>query len=176
MLENLTADIEQFSRGGGFLLKLKIIAVGHSFHLVLVYRCGVALSKLPIFGGLFRVLIEYFIRIVFSSDISLKSKIGPGLVFVHGHDIVIGSNVVIGKNCKLFNGVTLGNKDTEALSNQHPVLGNSVIVSTGAKVLGDILIGDYSVVGANSVLLKDLPSYSVAVGVPARVIKRKNFS
>lgn len=55
---------------------------------------------------------------------------------MHGHDIVIGSSVVIGRNCKILNGVTFGNKDTEALDNQQPCLGDNVVVGTGAKILG----------------------------------------
>jgi serine O-acetyltransferase len=92
-------------------------------------------------------------------------------MFVHGHDIVIGSAVRIGRGCKIFNGVTLGNKNTEVADNDQPIIGDYCVISTGAKVLGGIRIGDHAVIGANSVVLKDIPPYGVAVGVPARVVK-----
>ncbi|EES8386106.1 serine acetyltransferase, partial [Escherichia coli] len=119
----------------------------------------------------FRLVIEYSIRIIFSSDISLRARIGGGLVIMHGHDIVIGRDVVIGRNCKILNGVTLGNKDTESTENQQPVVGDNVIIGTGAKILGKVVIGNNVKIGANSVVISDIAPDSVAVGIPARVTK-----
>ena len=104
--------------------------------------------------------------------ISCKSKIDEGLIILHGHDIVIGADVIIGKQCRIFNGVTLGNKDItgSSLGNQ-PSIGNNVVLCTGAKILGPLMIGDNVVIGANSVVLKDCPSNTVFAGVPAKMIK-----
>lgn len=151
---------------------LKVIFLSHTFHLVLCIRIGQAFRKIPLIGGFLGLIIEYFIRIFFSSDISCKSKISGGLVIVHGHDIVIGAEVVINENCKIFNGVTLGNKDTESLITQQPIVGKNVVLGTGCKVLGNIKIGDHVKVGANSVVITDIPDNSIAVGVPAKVISR----
>jgi serine O-acetyltransferase len=129
--------------------------------------------KVPIVGNFLSVMFEYLIRIIFSSDISCKASIPKDIVFVHGHDIVIGGNVIIGSGCKIFNGVTLGNKDTESQVNEQPIIGSNCVLSTGAKLLGRIKVGDNCLIGANSVVLTDIPSDSVAVGVPARVIKRR---
>jgi serine O-acetyltransferase len=148
----------------------KVAFFSHSFHLVVVYRFGTLLSTIPMFGSLFRVIIEYFIRIVFSSDISLKSKIGPGFVIVHGHDIVIGGDVIIGAKCKILNGVTLGNKDTESGVNQQPAVGDNVVIGTGAKILGSIVVGDNAIIGANSVVLTNVPAGATFVGVPAKAV------
>ncbi|WP_218279024.1 serine O-acetyltransferase [Pseudomonas sp. SWI6] len=128
------------------------------------------MAKAPLAGGLLRVLIEYLIRVIYASDISLKSRIGSGLVIMHGHDIVIGSDVVIGCNCKILNGVTLGNKDTEVSFNQQPSLGDNVVVGAGAKILGAITVGSGARVGANSVVLTDVPPGATVVGVPGRCI------
>lgn len=171
MLNNITQDLSAFTKEGSFLAKVKCILVNHAFHLVTLYRVGVVVTKIPVLGALLRVLIEYLIRVIYASDISLKSKIGSGLMIVHGHDIVIGGSVRIGKRCKILNGVTLGNKDTESAINQQPIVGDNVVIGSGAKLLGSILIGDSVVIGANSVVLKSFPSNVVVAGVPAEIVK-----
>lgn len=143
----------------------------HTKQLGLAVRFGQWLLKAPLVGGYLSCMCEYFIRIYFSSDISCKAAIPGDVVFVHGHDIVIGSAVRIGRGCKIFNGVTLGNKNTEVADNDQPIIGDYCVISTGAKLLGGIRIGDHAVIGANSVVLTDIPPYGVAVGVPARVVK-----
>ncbi|QUI72716.1 serine acetyltransferase [Pseudoalteromonas sp. M8] len=147
-----------------------ISLVGHTQQLVLLLRIGQSAMKLPLIGRFLRLFFEYIIRILFSSDISLAAKIGPGLVFTHGHDIVIGADVQIGENVRIFNGVTLGNKDLFAPSiGNQPKVGNDVIICTGAKVLGPVEVGNGVIIGANSVLFRDCPDNSIAVGIPAKV-------
>lgn len=165
-------DLLAFS-GGNRLVGAKVALSSHAFHLVLLLRIGRTLSCVPVVGVLFRVFFEYFIRIVFSSDISLKATIGPGFFVAHGHDIVIGADVVVGEGCKILNGVTLGNKDTQAGFNQQPIVGDNVVIGAGAKILGGVLVGDGSVVGANSVVLTDVPPHSVFAGVPARDVTKR---
>lgn len=171
MFNNITQDLSAFTKDGNFLVKVKCVLISHSFHLVFLYRLGSFFSQPPVIGSLLRVALEYVIRVMYASDISLKSKIGPGLVIVHGHDIVIGGDVKIGKKCKILNGVTLGNKDTELPINQQPIVGDNVVIGSGAKLLGSIKIGDNVVIGANSVVLKNFPSNVVVAGVPAKIIK-----
>lgn len=143
----------------------------HTKQLRMTVRFGQWLLKVPLVGGYLSFMCEYFIRIYFSSDISCRAVIPGDVVFVHGQDIVIGSTVRIGRGCKIFNGVTLGNKFTEGTENDQPIIGDHCVISTGAKVLGGIRVGDHVIIGANSVVLMDIPAYSVAVGVPARVVK-----
>ena len=171
MFYNITQDLSAFTRDGNFLAKAKCIVISHTFHLVLLYRLGCTLAKLPAIGSLLRVVLEYSIRIVYASDISLKSKIGPGLMIVHGHDIVIGGDVKIGKRCKIMNGVTLGNKNIESPINQQPILGDNVVIGSGAKLLGAIQIGDNVIIGANSVVLRSVPANVVVAGIPAKIVK-----
>lgn len=171
MLDNLSEDLTAFTKNGDAVAKLKCALISHAFHLVALYRLGCMLSKMPLLGSLFRVMLEYFIRVIYASDISLRSQIGPGLVIVHGHDIVIGGNVRIGKKCKILNGVTLGNKDTESPINQQPTLGDNVVIGSGAKLLGAIQIGSNVIIGANSVVLKNIPQNVVVAGIPAKVIR-----
>jgi len=150
-----------------------IIFLSPSFHMVFIYRIGKILSLIPYIGVLFRYIFEYLIRIIFSSDISLKSEIGSGLRFEHGQDIVIGADVKIGLNAKIFNGVTIGGKDPSLPSiNNQPKIGNNVILSTGSKILGPIVLGDNVIVGANSVVLANIDSNKTAVGIPARILTK----
>lgn len=107
-------------------------------------------------------------KIKYSCDIAPTAKIGKNFIIAHIGGIVIGRNVVIGDDCTINNNVTLGmkNKDSYAM----PHLGNSIYISTGAKLLGNISIGDHSIIGANSVVIKSFPEKSIIVGVPARKI------
>ena len=108
-------------------------------------------------------------RIIYSSDIHPLAKIGKGSEILHHFNIVIGGTAVIGKNCVLLNGVTLGD---DGRSGRCPTIGDNVMISTGVKILGDIKIGSNSIIGANSVVMKDRPEDSLIVGCPA-VPKRK---
>ncbi|MBK9925978.1 MAG: serine acetyltransferase [Anaerolineales bacterium] len=95
------------------------------------------------------------------------STIGPGLVIKHGYGTAIKAQT-IGENCLIFQDVVIGYKnETDDL----PIIGNCVHVSVGSKVLGNITIGDYSVIAANSVVTKDMPPNSLAIGIPARIIR-----
>ena len=145
----------------------------HTKQMLLLIRLGQKALKIPIVGSFLSRTTEYVIRIYFSSDISCHAQIPSDTIFVHGHDIVIGKDAVIGNRCKIFNGVTLGNKDTEGPNNAHPIIGDDCVISTGAKILGGITIGARTIVGANAVVITDIPSDSIAIGVPAKVRPRK---
>ena len=84
--------------------------------------------------------------------------------------LVIGETAEIGDDCLIYHGVTLGGTGKET-GKRHPTIGNNVLIGTGAKVLGPITIGDNSRVAANSVVLRDIPENSTAVGIPARVVR-----
>lgn len=173
MWRKLSADLAAQSNHGTSLTRLKIVLLNHSFHLVFLIRLGESIGRLPIVGRLLRHIVEYIIRILYASDISCAAQIAGGLNIMHGHDIVIGSGVVIGPNCKIFNGVTMGNKDTESVGICQPTLHANVVVGTGAKLLGAITIGESAKIGANSVVTKNVPAGQTWVGVPARPISTR---
>ena len=106
-------------------------------------------------------------------EIHPGAEIGKGLFIDHGAGVVIGETTIIGDNCTLYQGVTLGGTGKEQ-GKRHPTLGDNVMVSAGAKVLGAICIGDNCKIGAGSVVLKDIPPDCTVVGVPGRIVKRKN--
>lgn len=104
-------------------------------------------------------------------EIHPGAKIGKGFFIDHGMGVVIGETTEIGDNCLLYQGVTLGGTGKDK-GKRHPTLGNNIMVGSGAKVLGPILIGDNAKIAANAVVLKDVPPNSTAVGVPAKVVKQ----
>ena len=99
---------------------------------------------------------------------------GKGFFIDHGNGVIIGETAEIGDNVTLFQGVTLGGTGKEH-GKRHPTIGNNVMVSAGAKVLGSFTVGDNSKIGAGSVVLEEVPPNSTVVGVPGRVVKRDNL-
>lgn len=108
----------------------------------------------------------------FAIDIHPAAIIGAGFFIDHGVGVVIGETTVIGEDCMLFQGVTLGGtgKDT---GKRHPTLGNHVMVSAGATILGPVSVGDYCKIGAGSVVLINVPPHCTVVGIPGRIVRIK---
>ncbi len=105
-------------------------------------------------------------------EIHPAATIGRRLFIDHGTGVVIGETTIIGDDCTIYQGVTLGGTGKDK-GKRHPTLGNHVMVGAGAKVLGPITINDNVRIAAGAVVLQDIPSDSTAVGVPARVVRRK---
>ncbi len=121
-------------------------------------------KKLPIIPKLF----DAFIRIIHNSAIYSSCSIGEGTVFGYGGiALIIHKDAVVGKNCVIGGNVTIGGKSGAA---KLPVIEDNVYIATGAKILGEVVIGKNSVVGANAVVVKDVPPNSVVAGIPAKVI------
>ena len=116
-------------------------------------------------------LISTISRFFTGIEIHPGAQIGEGLFIDHGMGIVIGETTVIGNNVSLYQGVTLGGTGKEK-GKRHPTIGNNVVVSSGAKVLGSFKVGDNSKIGSGSVVLKEVPPNSVVVGVPGRIVTR----
>jgi serine O-acetyltransferase len=112
------------------------------------------------------VLRHRFWSVVTGADIPLNCRIGGGLLIPHPNGIVIHPDAEIGPNCLLFQQVTVGDVDGTV-----PKLGGHVDVGAGAKLIGDVVIGDHAIIGANSVVTSDVPAGATAVGVPARIIR-----
>ena len=116
-------------------------------------------------------LIKTFSRFVTGIDIHPGATLGPGLFIDHGMGVVIGETAELGKNVTLYQGVTLGGTGKEK-GKRHPTIGDNVVVSSGAKVLGSFTVGDNSKIGSGSVVLKAVPPNSVVVGVPGRIVTK----
>lgn len=113
--------------------------------------------------------VSFFIRIFFAAQIPPEVQIGKNVVFGYGGlSVVLHKDSIIGNNCRIGSGVTLGSKNPDTRA---PVIGNNCFIATGAKVLGGVVIGDDCVIGANAVVTCDVESKSIVVGIPARVIK-----
>lgn len=108
-------------------------------------------------------------------EIHPGARIGKGFFIDHGNGVIIGETTIIGDNVTLYQGVTLGGTGKEH-GKRHPTLGSNIMIGAGAKVLGSCIIGDNSKVGAGSVVLCDVPPNSTVVGVPGRVVKRRNVA
>ena len=149
---------------------LEVILLYSGLHAIIAYRISHVfyLAKIPFLPRLISQLAKFFTGI----EIHPGATIGKGLFIDHGMGVVIGETTIIGDNVTLFQGVTLGGTGKEK-GKRHPTLGSNIVVGTGAKVLGNINIGDGVMVGANAVVVKDVPADSTVVGVPGRIVKKE---
>ena len=147
----------------------QIVLLYAGLHAIIFHRIAYALwnLKIPFFPRFISQLSRFFTGI----EIHPGAKIGRGFFIDHGSGVVIGETAIIGDNVTLFQGATLGGTGKET-GKRHPTLGNNIVVGTGAKILGNITIGDNSYIGANAVVIKDVPPNSTVVGVPGRVTKQ----
>lgn len=132
------------------------------------YRVRPRVLRLP-FSFLYRIL-KLWSQILTGIDLPCEAVVGRRFLIEHFGGIIVSGDAVFGDDCVIRNGVTVGLRHTGTRGS--PVIGNRVDIGAGAKVLGSIRIGDDVAIGANAVVLQDVPSNSIAVGVPARVIPR----
>lgn len=137
------------------------------FHALVTYRFAHQLLK----NGRrdFALYLQSQSSRIFGVDINPAAKIGIGIMLDHGTGIVIGETAVVGDYCSILQNVTLGGTGKET-GDRHPKIGNYVLISVGAKVLGNIKVGDCSRIGAGSVVLKEVPPRTTVAGVPAKVV------
>ena len=150
---------------------VEVLLTYTGLHVIIYYSIAHALNRMgmPVVPRLLMTIARGLTGI----EIHPAATIGRGLFIDHGMGVVIGETTVIGKNVTLFQGVTLGGTGKEK-GKRHPTLGDNVVVGTGAKVLGSITIGNNSIIGANAVVLRDVPDHSTVVGVPGRIAKIKD--
>ncbi len=147
---------------------LEVLLTYSGLHAIIFYHIAGRLLKMRI--PFFPRLISQFAKILTGIEIHPGAKIGKSLFIDHGMGVVIGETSIIGDNVTLFQGVTLGGTGKQR-GKRHPTLGNNIVVGTGAKVLGNITVGDNVQIGANAVVVRDVPPNSTVVGVPGRVAK-----
>lgn len=149
---------------------LEIVLCYPGFHAIVLHRLSHQL-----WGSGFLLLarcLSQFSRWMTGIEIHPAAEIGRRFFIDHGMGVVIGETAVIGDDCLLYQGVTLGGTGNET-GKRHPTLGHRVIVGSGAKILGNIFVSDDVRVGAGSVVLKSVPPHSTVVGVPGRVVRNR---
>ena len=120
-------------------------------------------------------LLWTFNRIVFACDVSLMADIDRSVDFYHNAlGVVVSRGTVIGANCSVYQNVTFGGRKHRTRGNGHPIVGKNVVIYPGAVVLGPISIGDNSTIGANAVVIDDVPEGMTVAGIPARVLAPKS--
>jgi serine O-acetyltransferase len=176
MFEMLKADIAAcMERDPAARSRLEVVLVYPGFHAILTYRLAHWLWLRR-----FRLLakwLAYVGRIITGIEIHPGAAIGKGFFIDHGTGVVIGETAEIGNDVTLYHDVTLGgiapsvDSDAQRGQKRHPTLGNDVIVGSGAQILGPIVVGSCARVGANSVVLQDVPDRATVVGIPAKVVR-----
>lgn len=149
---------------------LEILFCYPGFHAILFHRLAHRLYRAG-FTTLAR-MISQMSRFLTGIEIHPGAQIGRRFFIDHGMGVVIGETAIIGDDCLLYQGVTLGGTGKER-GKRHPTLGNHVVVGSGAKVLGNITIGNHVRIGAGSVVLKSVPDHSTVVGVPGRIVRTR---
>jgi serine O-acetyltransferase len=137
------------------------------FHALILYRFAHWLYIHHV--AFFPRLISHLTRFLTGIEIHPGATIGKGVFIDHGMGVVIGETALVGDYCLIYQGVTLGGTGKET-GKRHPTLGQHVVVGAGAKILGNIPVGDYARIGAGSIVLQSVPAHCTAVGVPGRNI------
>ncbi|MFH7029066.1 MAG: serine O-acetyltransferase [Heteroscytonema crispum UTEX LB 1556] len=150
---------------------LEVLFCYPGLHALCFYRVAHFLHRRGV--GFIPRLISHLGRFFTGIEIHPGAEIGKGVFIDHGMGVVIGETAIVGDYTLIYQGVTLGGTGKQT-GKRHPTLGKNVVVGTGAKVLGNIEIGDRVRVGAGSVVLRDVPSDCTVVGVPGRNISRNH--
>lgn len=147
-----------------------VIFLYPGFHILISHRLAHFFYKIRWFY--IARMISQVGRFFTGIEIHPGAKIGNGLFIDHGMGVVIGETAEIGDNCTIYHGCTLGGTGKDK-GKRHPTLGNNVLVGSGAKILGPFKVGDNAMIGANAVVLNEVPEGATVVGVPGHVIKKK---
>jgi serine O-acetyltransferase len=148
----------------------------HGFWVLVVYRFGrwrygirSRIVRMP-FSFCYKIL-KFWSEMLLGTELPCEAVIGRRLVIEHIGGIVVSGDAIFGDDCTLRNGVTVGLRHKGVRGSPH--IGDRVDIGAGAKLLGPIRIGDDAAIGANAVVLCDVPANSIAVGIPARILARK---
>jgi len=166
-LDDLRATLE---RDPAATNALEVMLAYSGFHAVFWHRVSHRLYHwgVPLVPRMISQITRFFTGV----EIHPAAEIGTGFFIDHGTGVVIGETSIIGNDVTLFQGVTLGGTGKER-GKRHPTLGDRVVVGAGAKVLGNIRVGDDVYIGANAVVLRDVPDNSTVVGIPGRIARRE---
>lgn len=146
---------------------LELLLTSPGLHAIWIYRFAHRLWKLKL--RILARIVSNFAKFWTAIEIHPGAQIGKRLVIDHGVGVVIGETAIIGDDVLIYHGVTLGGKTLDPVK-RHPTVGNNVVIGAGAKLIGNINIGDNCAIGSNAVVTKDMPNGTVAVGVNARLL------
>jgi serine O-acetyltransferase len=172
LFSSIRKDIRSvFEHDPAALNTLEVLLAYPGFHARQFHRLAhrLWLWRVPILPR----LISHWGRFWTGIEIHPGAKIGEGFFIDHGMGVVIGETAEIGDNVLLYQGVTLGGTSLQKVK-RHPTLGNDVVVGVGAKIIGNITIGDGSKIGAGSVVVDSVPPHATVVGVPGRIVAIRN--
>ncbi|MBD2665430.1 serine acetyltransferase [Richelia sinica FACHB-800] len=170
-LEPLISDFRIiFERDPAARNWLEVFFCYPGFHALCLYRFAHWLHRRGV--AFFPRFISHLGRMFTGIEIHPGAKIGKGVFIDHGMGVVIGETAIVGDYTLIYQGVTLGGTGKET-GKRHPTVGNNVVVGAGAKVLGNIQIGDRVRIGAGSIVLRNIPADSTVVGIPGRIVSRK---
>jgi len=169
MFARLREDIDcVFDRDPAARTRFEVLTCYPGLHALMFHRCS---HWLWARGARWLARwVSHLARWLTGIEIHPGATIGRRFFIDHGMGVVIGETAVIGDDCTLYHGVTLGGT-TWQKGKRHPTLGHGVVIGAGAKVLGPITVGDGAKIGSNAVVVKDLPAGATAVGVPARIME-----
>lgn len=174
MFERINRDIKViFDRDPAAKSFWEVVLCYPGLHALLYHRIAHYLYKRG--WVILPRLISQFSRFLSGIEIHPGATIGEGLFIDHGTGVVIGETAEVGNNVTIYQGVTLGGTGKQK-GKRHPTVGNNVMISTGAKVLGNITIGNNAKIGAGSVVTRDVPSNTTVVGVPGKVVIRDGIN
>jgi serine O-acetyltransferase len=163
------SDLQRINGRSDLLSFIKCYFSDRGFRAVVYYRLARYLMLRRV--RYIPALIKARCISITGAEIACEADIGLGLVITHPVGVVVGSRVIIGKNCTIMQGVNLGEKWADRCGKQVPTIGNNVILGAGSKVLGGVEIGDRVIVGANSVVMESVSPDKVVGGIPARILR-----
>ncbi|MFG1342097.1 serine O-acetyltransferase EpsC [Xanthobacter autotrophicus] len=169
--QKINADLARYAQmenvPANLKFKLRMFLMTPGFQFVFAVRLQELVKPIPVIGKALRRIIWWLSCILFSSEFALGAEVGGGLYVPHPFGIVVGA-AKLGRNVTLLQNVTIGRKSRR--DSCDPVIGDRVAIYSGAALLGSITIGTGSVIGANAVVVKDVPPGATAIGVPARIV------
>ncbi|GIW47479.1 MAG: serine O-acetyltransferase [Deltaproteobacteria bacterium] len=173
ILEEIKADFKViFERDPAARNKLEVIFTYPGFHAIVLHRIAHWMwnHRLKLLGR----ILSHISRFLTGIEIHPGAKIGKGFFIDHGMGVVIGETSEIGDNVTIYHGVTLGGTSFSR-SKRHPTIENNVTIGAGAKILGPLTVGSNSKIGANSVVITDVPPNSTVVGIPGKIVRKEEF-
>src|SRR3990167_11308498 len=173
MFEDIRAIYENDPSVGGSILRFPEVILYPCLHAIIIHRYishPLYKLKLPFVPR----FLSQFMRFLTGIEIHPGAKIGKGFFIDHGMGVVIGETSEIGDNVTIYHGVTLGGTSFSR-GKRHPTIESNVIIGAGAKILGPLTVGSNSKIGANSVVIVDVPPSSTVVGVPGKTVLKEEF-